>query len=710
MIAPIKRMTLPENNFPTVWQTVIFRNYGFVDSEKIAKTLQTDVATIDAEAKRLGISYFERIKDFDENGYITIIRNNWFLLPYEQLCTLTGFSMEKLEFVLKEEDFLWVKLANFKPQCKPVKYKPLSKTAIKKTENIAKIVSKYYENGYGKYFKFFDNLSLVEVKADSSTGTRMIHGYITPCGDVFTYDSNTYLPDALLSTYAQNGVNAIFIHGLLSALSYYPFNPKLCEGYEERRKELKSLIKRAERFGIKIYLYLNEPRCLDLADFKGKEYLKGTISGNTATLCMEQKEVQDYLYTSVKDLLVALENLGGIFTITMSENLTNCSSRVGDVMCPVCANVRVEETVTKVNNIMLKACQDSNTGAELIANIWGWDSFREFTDENVKNSFKLLDKDVAVMATSEYSLEFEKGGVKNRLTEYSISTPGPSQTSKNNFKLAGKYGHKLYAKIQIACSWECACVPYVPVFDLTYKHVKNLDKLGIKNFLLTWTLGGYPSPSLDMISSVSSGLSLNDWYNKYFGEFGEEVHNAVKKLCKGFSEYPLDVSSLYYSPETMGAGNLWNVEPDNKASAMVSYAFDDYKFWCGAYGYDVYVNQLKKLLKGFKQGINALTKIKNPSDKVKEVLLYAKVCHNHFEASLLHTQYSYLKTDILANKAEILKVVKAGIKNADEMIGLQEQDSRIAYEASNHYFYIKSNLVEKVINLKRIYKEIKKMK
>ena len=61
MIAPIKRMTLPENNFPTVWQTVIFRNYGFVETERIAKTLQTDVATIDAEAKRLGISKFERI-------------------------------------------------------------------------------------------------------------------------------------------------------------------------------------------------------------------------------------------------------------------------------------------------------------------------------------------------------------------------------------------------------------------------------------------------------------------------------------------------------------------------------------------------------------------------------------------------------------------------------------------------------------------------
>ena len=90
-------------------------------------------------------------------------------MNYDSLCSdvdchLTcsvGDSVEvvsDLEFLLKEEDFLWVKIANFKPQCKPVKYKPLSKKAIKKTEIIAKTVSKYYENGYGKYFNFFDDL------------------------------------------------------------------------------------------------------------------------------------------------------------------------------------------------------------------------------------------------------------------------------------------------------------------------------------------------------------------------------------------------------------------------------------------------------------------------------------------------------------------------------------------------------------------------
>ena len=38
MILPeIKKVVLPDCNFPTAWQTVIFRNYGLISLDKIAK-------------------------------------------------------------------------------------------------------------------------------------------------------------------------------------------------------------------------------------------------------------------------------------------------------------------------------------------------------------------------------------------------------------------------------------------------------------------------------------------------------------------------------------------------------------------------------------------------------------------------------------------------------------------------------------------------
>ena len=711
MISTPIEVKLPENNFPTLWQTVIFRNYGFVSTEKIAKVLGTTEQVIDVEAQRLGLKKFSKVCDFEKQGYITIIRNNWFLLPYNQLCDLLGFSEERLKFTLKEEDFLMYKLGEFKPKVKAVKYKPLSQSAIRKTQKICDTIAKYYENGYGEYFNFFDNLKVDEIVENSNdNSTRMIHGYITPCGDPFSVDSEEYMPDALLKSYQSKGVNAVFIHGLLSALSYYPFSPSKSVGFKARREKLQGLVDRCLAYGIKVYLYINEPRCLELNEFKKFKYLKGRVSGDFAALCFSEKEVQQYLYDAVKDLFIGVKNLGGVFTITMSENITHCKSRFEGEECPKCKDVPPEYLCAQVNNVIAKAIKDSGSDGELIANTWGWSKFMGWTQKQTNDAIKMLDKSVAVMAVSEFDLEIEKGGVKNRLTEYTLSNAGPSKVSKEIFKTARKYGHKTYAKMQIAASWECACVPYVPAFDITYKHLENLSKLGIKDYLLTWTLGGYPSPYLDMVSSFNKGVSLNDWYDSYFGVDSELAKKALKKFCKGMQEYPCDMNSLYFSPETLGPANLWNLTSDEKASCMVSYAYDRYEDWVGVYGYDVYVSQLDKLLKGFKSGINLLEKQENLGEKLKEVLLYAKVCYVHIEASLLQTKYSYLKRDLVSNKKEIKKVLKLSEKNAENAIELLEKDSRIAYETSNHYFYNKSNLVEKLVNVKRLLKELNKVK
>ena len=85
MLPGIKKVKLPSLTLPTAWQTVIFRNFGYVRQERIAAVLRCDAQTVEDEAKRLGLLNVDYCKDFEERGYITIIRNNWFLLPYDQL-------------------------------------------------------------------------------------------------------------------------------------------------------------------------------------------------------------------------------------------------------------------------------------------------------------------------------------------------------------------------------------------------------------------------------------------------------------------------------------------------------------------------------------------------------------------------------------------------------------------------------------------------
>ena len=84
-------------SLPTRWQTVIFRNYGYVSADKIAAVLGCGEQTVHSEAERLGLGDVEYTSDWEKKGYITIIRNNWFLLPYSQLTVLLAISKEKLE-------------------------------------------------------------------------------------------------------------------------------------------------------------------------------------------------------------------------------------------------------------------------------------------------------------------------------------------------------------------------------------------------------------------------------------------------------------------------------------------------------------------------------------------------------------------------------------------------------------------------------------
>ena len=49
-------------------------------------------------------------------------------------------------------------------------------------------------------------------------------------------------------------------------------------------------------------------------------------------------------------------------------------------------------------------------------------------------------------------------------------------------------------------------------------------------------------------------------------------------------------------------------------------------------------------------------------------------------------------------RQQIRQLTKSEISLARKLFSVTSQDSRIGYEASNHYFYVPLDLVEKVIN------------
>ena len=700
---------MPEDNFPTKWQAVIFRNYGLVSVDKIAKTLGCSAEIIEKEAARLGLSGVKYDENWEKRGYITLIRNNWFLLPYAQIMTLLDITEEKLEFYLEKEDFLSVKLGNYKPECAEVQYLPLTDEEMQKTAFIADMVASFLKIDGVKPFTFFsenaENVAMSK-SGNRKDNTRIIHGYLAPCGDVFAVKNEEYLPEALLQAYQEKGINGLWLHGLLSALSPYPFDEALSAGYRERREELKRTIARCKKYGIKIYLYLNEPRALPADKFGKYTHLIGRNENGVGTLCLEREETKEYLFNAVKDLLEDVKDLGGFITITMSENPTHCNY-FPRTNCPVCKDIPPEKSAATVNNIFMRAIKESGSKAELIANLWGWSPFMEWTEEQTQRGVELLDKEISVMCVSEYDLDIEKGGVKSRIIDYSISNPGPSGITVRTLKKAAETGHKLYAKIQINNSWECSAVPYLPVFDLTYQHLLNLDKIGVENYILTWTLGGYPSPVIDLTADFTEkkqSFDLDKWYEKQYGKDGAAVHKAVKDFCEGFAEYPFSIQSLYLSPKTLGVANCWSLEPEEKASTMVCFGYDDYQNWITPYPYEIFISQYEKLLKAWGQGCVELEKLPDTKD-LKELKICAKTAYIHFKADYLQTQFSYYKTQA-GQTAKMRELIQEDMAITQELLSLTSQSALVGFEASNHYFYNQRNLIEKIINLKKLLLEL----
>ena len=109
-------------HFPTRLQAVIWRNWGLVPIERLAKALRATPLQIEQLAAGMGLSRDDSLCHlWHERGYLTIIRRNWHLMPYEQLLELLEWTPDELAYVLKEDDFLWHKFGNMKPETAPVR-------------------------------------------------------------------------------------------------------------------------------------------------------------------------------------------------------------------------------------------------------------------------------------------------------------------------------------------------------------------------------------------------------------------------------------------------------------------------------------------------------------------------------------------------------------------------------------------------------------
>lgn len=700
--------TLNYTHFPTHMQCFIYRNWGTVPPSKLAQVLETDEQTVLQLAVDMGLDTSIEIDPiWYEAGYITIIRNNWHLLTYNQLCLLLDWDSDKLAYIIKEDDFLSVKLGNFKTDCPQLKYQPLTDEQKIKTEFIKKAtleVKNQLDTVTVKPFEFKEIFKRNTIQDNTKYGeerfdTRIVYSYCALYGDTFISSMDYSFPDELLEAYSSIGVNGIWCQAVLYTLVPFPFMPDLSDGYEKRLDGLRTLTDRMKKYGIKLYLYINEPRSMPIEFYADYLQLKGAGNDVYRSMCTSTPEVQEYLYNSAKFLIEQVPELGGFITITASENMTNCYSHFhkGNVNCPLCAKREKYEVIAEVNKILYEGAASVNPNFKLIAWTWAWNP------DEIQATIDLMPKEIDVMTVSESYIKKTIGGVETSVLDYSISIVGPGGNAVSIWKHAVDSGHRAYAKVQLNNTWECAAVPFLPVFEQVYTHIVNLIKNGVSGLMLDWTLGGYPSPTFAMLKQLFYKTdkipTLEELYYKVFPEDCVDIiKSAVYLFSDAFDKYPFHISTVYAGPHNGGTSNLLYRQKTGYKATMVCYPYDDVDSWRSIYPADIYENQFKLLTEEWSKGLEILKQI--GMDKIKSTPILAELfdvseaAYCHFRSVYLQTAFVRLRdsgedyTHIVAEEMELtVRLANVGARNPT-----------IGYESSNHYYYTRAMLMEKYVN------------
>ncbi|MDR2039385.1 MAG: hypothetical protein LBQ60_15800 [Bacteroidales bacterium] len=726
----------PIPHFPDKLHAFVWRNWNLVDLEKMAQVLKTSPSKVKKLAGSMGLPAYQKPKWTTEQIYITLIRRNWHLLPYEQLLELVEMTPERLNFSLREDDFLWVKLGNLKPKCQPLIYENPSKESKKRAKEISKVLKgqigkKQLNAAVEPRFAFIDEIKKTDgiprekIVSDKEKGSlRFIYSYFALFGDPLFSDEDIFA-EGLLEKLSALGVNGVWLHVLLRDLA--PGGnafPEFGAGHEKRLENLRKTVDLAQKYGIDIYLYLNEPRALPASffnnpDIPGRESTKGVREGEYHALCTSNDDVRNWIKDALTYIFTQVPELGGVFTISGSENLTFCNSHGGWQQCPCCKEKSGAEVTADANALIAEGVHRASPDAKVIIWDWGWNRHGIATDVIEK-----LPSDVWLMSVSEWALPIERGGIESKIGEYSISAVGPGPRAKEHWRAAKEKGIKTAAKVQFNCTWEIAAVPFVPVMDLIAEHCSNLAESGVDGYLLSWTLGGYPSPNLeipqyfDRTPTPSTEQVLDKLAIKRYGNKGAPyARNAWSAMSNAYREYPYSGAVVYFSPVQIGPANLLRPEATGYSATMSGIPYDDLTKWRSIYPAEIFARQFEKMAKGFSEAIPLLKQAVDMADKeyiasVEDELRFAKVVCIHFESVANQVRYILLRDQYLApeiqpeKRKEVAQQMKPLIERemslANELYLLTLEDSRIGFESANQYFYVPNDLLEKIISCQQI--------
>lgn len=814
---------LDESHFPSRLYQFVWRNWELANLGRMAEVAGSSPQQLEQLGQSMGLPAKPQLTDEHlRRIYITVIRQNWHLLPNEQLIELLGWDREKFEFTLKEDDFLDHKLGP-KPQCEPLKYRPPSAAEKSRAAEIQKIVKKHFgdlaSGPSEEPFTFIGRLTSDEVLRPADPGVRAAEGQVDVSGwsigndfpeletalrqaigpeaagakgfieigltasprykgeafrididetrvrlasgavsglrqgihfllDQIEENAGPYLnqgevqreaavdprycysyfalygdpllepdldpfPDNYLERLARLGLNGVWMQGVLSGLARSEDFPEFGDRSEERLVNLRKLAQRVRAHGMKLFLYFNEPRSQRPAFFRDRPEMLGAERQGSYAMCTSIPAVRKWITDGLAHVFKEVPELGGVFTITMSENLTNCHSKFRPEGCPRCSKRTPAAVVGEVLDAVYKGVRRSSPDAEVIHWDWGW------RGDMAADLIPKLPKDVRFQSVSEWSIPIERGGVKSVTGEYSISVVGPGPRAKTHWGIAKQAGIRTMAKTQFNNTWEISAVPYIPVPNLIARHCDGLRREGVSGLQVSWTLGGYPSPNLEAAKEyyyspepTEEEVIARVARRRYGVNAAPDIAKAWTALSRAFEEFPYGVA-IYNIPTQHGPANLLRLKPTGIRMSMLLFPQDDYLSWCRHYPPEVVAGQFTKMAEMWNEGLaafkGALADV--PASRrvaAEEDLAIVETCDIHFRSVANQIRfYVWRDRSPSDDRRDALRgILKDEIKLSQRMYAIARRHSVIAYEATNHYYYRPLDLAEKVLNCEEMLKAV----
>ncbi len=712
----------------------LIRNAELFPTARLGRFLGVPESRVRRWMAALGLPEMRLVEK--ERIFPLVLRRNHDILPEEEIARLLKMRLEACRKHAQEMDFLDIKLGPRPSELPSID--PEAPADDESSRLFRELCAGYFQD-YSEWerpFSFLEALADKEgplcfgadaapkqTSADDSLSLRIMYSYTGSHGD-FLLTGEDFYSEGILSRLANRDVNAGWMPALLRDLAPSHIFPEFGEGHEVRIEDLRKQVEKAGRYGIRIFLYLNEPRFMPGAFFERHPGARGMPApqADHFGMCTSDEEVRRWLRESAEFVFRAVPGLGGVILITASENQTNCYSRYPTLdddglglmskdcaFCPRCGERGPGAVLSDVANLLHEAAVESGRPVQVIQWLWGWDLI--VPREEVKSAIKHLPSGVAVMVDWAKNTPFSVFGREASIGEYTLAHVQPSDFARGIIGEARERGHKVMARCALVTTVEMNALPYLPVITNVETLLTELRNEAVDGIQASWIFGAYPGRNMEMLAHRSEPHPAESLARKYYGAGAQEALEAWRLFSEGMAYYPTVVSVLYLSAVNPGPGLRFSLEPEPWRHGMVAMASERIEEISGPFGADVMIRGFRAVAEHFQRGLEQLDRAIAASDRPEwheENLRDHRICETcmrHFITAANHAEFIVTRDRWLNDRANreltsaLARILSDELANAEAMLALAASDSRIGYEGSVGYFYTPIEIIEKIYGL-----------